>query len=77
MKPFSSGNGLMGWLGVQSWDSLTTEERVDAHERFTRSFERYLMEGKAPVRGLEGLFQQVQRCGLKRYTTELMTLMSQ
>ena len=51
-------DGLMGWLGVQSWDSLTTEERVDAHERFTRSFERYLMEGKAPVRGLEGLFQQ-------------------
>jgi len=51
-------DGLMGWLGVQSWDSLTTEERVDAHERFTRSFERYLMEGKAPVRGLEGLFRQ-------------------
>ena len=43
---------LLDWLGVESFDAITTEH----HEKFARGFEAYLMEGKAPSKGLEKAF---------------------
>ena len=43
---------VMAWMGVTSPDQIGTAQ----HERFARSFESYLMEGKAPAAGLEGAF---------------------
>nr|DAV45586.1 MAG TPA: hypothetical protein [Caudoviricetes sp.] len=49
------------WLGVSSfaqWDGMTLEEQRPLHEKFARTFEAYLMEGRAPTRGLRALFRQ-------------------
>ena len=49
------------WLGVSSfaqWDGMTLEEQRPLHEKFARTFEAYLMEGRAPTRGLRSLFRQ-------------------
>ena len=40
----------------------TEKERyVEAQERFARSFEAYLMEGKAPTRPMRGVFARIRR----------------
>lgn len=49
------------WLGVHSfaqWDAMTLEEQRPLHERFARTYEAYLMDGRAPTRGLRSLFRQ-------------------
>lgn len=49
------------WLGVDSfaqWDAMTLEEERPLHEKFARTYEAYLMDGRAPTRGLRALFRQ-------------------
>ena len=49
------------WLGVDSfaqWDAMTLEEQRPLHEKFARTYEAYLMDGRAPTRGLRALFRQ-------------------
>ena len=43
---------LLKWLGVESFDQLTTKQ----HEQFARGFEKYLAEGKAPSSKLNDAF---------------------
>ena len=38
--------------------SLTEERRTEAHEKFARTFEAYLMTGEAPTVGLKRVFRQ-------------------
>ncbi len=45
---------LAEWAGVGS-DGVWT---VEAHEKFARGFELYLMEGRAPSKNLKGLFSR-------------------
>jgi len=54
-------NAFLRWTGVESvehWQSMTTPEKRDHHERFARGFEAYLYEGKAPSLELRSLFQR-------------------
>ncbi len=44
------------WLEVEDWDALAPEERTEAHEKFARTFEAYLMNGEAPSVGLKRVF---------------------
>lgn len=49
------------WLGIDSfaqWDVMTLEQQRPLHEKFARTFEAYLMDGRAPTRGLRALFRQ-------------------
>lgn len=49
------------WLGVDSfaqWGAMTLEEQRPLHEKFARTYEAYLMDGRAPTRGLRALFRQ-------------------
>lgn len=49
------------WLGVDSfaqWDAMTLEQQRPLHEKFARTYEAYLMDGRAPTRGLRALFRQ-------------------
>lgn len=55
---------LLDWLGVKdfaSWGRLTGEERTAAHERFARSFEAYIAQGRAPNARLAGAFSNLSR----------------
>lgn len=40
------------------WAAKSVEDRRSAHETFARSFEQYLMEGKAPSMEMQGLFSR-------------------
>ncbi len=63
---------LEDYAGVK--DGVWTRE---AHERVAEAFEVYMMEGKAPVKGLRGLFSQMKKLllslydGLKRLETPM------
>lgn len=49
------------WLGIDSftqWDAMSLEQQRPLHEKFARTFEAYLMDGRAPTRGLRALFRQ-------------------
>lgn len=49
------------WLGIDSfaqWDAMTIEQQRPLHEKFARTYEAYLMDGRAPTRGLRALFRQ-------------------
>lgn len=51
----------MKWLGIDSfaqWDAMTIEQQRPLHEKFARTYEAYLMDGRAPTRGLRALFRQ-------------------
>jgi hypothetical protein len=41
---------------LADWSSKTLDQKRTGHEQFARSFEAYLMEGKAPTLELQGLF---------------------
>ncbi len=47
------------WLGVPEagWEFLSAAERTEAHEKFARKFEAYLMNGEAPTAGLQSVFR--------------------
>jgi hypothetical protein len=43
---------------LADWSGRTLDEKRAGHEQFARSFEAYLMEGKAPSLELQGLFSR-------------------
>lgn len=52
-------DALMKWFGVkdlETWNTMTLEEKRPYHEQFARGFESYLFEGKAPSVELNSLF---------------------
>lgn len=53
------------WLGVKDGEDIATRQ----HEKFARGFERYLMEGTAPSKGLAGVFAQFKTWLSKIYQT--------
>lgn len=48
----SDADTVRSYLGLGDGDTITTR----AHEKFARSFERYLMEGRAPTQALADVF---------------------
>lgn len=48
---------VLKWLGVDSYDAID----VKHHEQFARAGEAYLMEGKAPSRGLAQVFSRFKQ----------------
>jgi hypothetical protein len=50
-------------LGAKDHASITTEQ----HERFARSFEQYLLDGKAPSQGLARVFEMMREWLTKIY----------
>lgn len=46
------------WMGVsrEQWASMSLEQKRPYHEQWTRGFEQYLMEGKAPTSRLKEAF---------------------
>ena len=50
---------LLAWLGfdsLEAWDNATEAQRQRADEKFARTFEAYVMEGRAPTKGLARVF---------------------
>lgn len=54
------------WAGVENWYSLTPEQKVEVHEKFSRAAETYIMEGKAPSIEMRGMFAK-----FKAWLTEI------
>ena len=50
----SDAKAVREWLGVKDGKAISRAQ----HEKFARGFERYMMEGRAPSRGLARVFQQ-------------------
>ena len=48
----------LGVPGLDSWHSMTIEEKRSHHELAARQFEAYILEGKAPSLELQGAFQR-------------------
>lgn len=63
---------LMQWFGVRDiteWSMMSFEEKRGHHERFAESFERYVMEGRAPSVELGGAFATMRRMMISVYQT--------
>ena len=45
----------------EQWQAADFEERRAAHERVATAFEQYLLEGKAPSKGLRGVFSRFSK----------------
>lgn len=61
---------LMKWFGVKdlaTWNSMTTDQKRACHEKFARTYEAYLFEGKAPSKKLESVFRSFTRWLKKIY----------
>lgn len=58
-------NAVLNYLGVVDPEDITAEH----HERFARSFEAYLREGRAPSAELEGAFRRFASWLLRIYRT--------
>lgn len=59
-----SMQGLLDWFGLKSvddWFALPQSEKTKLHEKFARSFEGYVMEGRAPVSKLREAFRAFKR----------------
>lgn len=55
---------ILKWMGVDSfeqWDALPTEQKSTLHERWSHSFELYLLAGKAPTPRLRRPFLDFRR----------------
>ena len=49
------------YLGITPDEFLTdADKRVEAHEKFAKSFEAYLAEGKAPSKEMRGVFKRLK-----------------
>ena len=51
---------VFDWLGfkdLNAWESASTEAKRKAQEKFARSFEAYVMEGRAPIESLKDAFK--------------------
>ncbi len=58
------------WLGAKSleeFDAMPLEKQRAMHEKFARTFERYLAEGNAPTKGLLHAFRQFKGWLMKCY----------
>lgn len=52
---------LLKWFGVkdaETWNAMTLDQQRAAHEKFAKSFEQYLFEGKSPNVKLQPLFSR-------------------
>ena len=61
---------MLAQLGVSdldSWHSMTIEEKRSHHELAARQFEAYILEGKAPSLELQGAFQRFRAWLLRIY----------
>ena len=62
---------VLDWFGVKSlddWFAMTVDEQRPYHEKFARSFEAYVMEGRAPATGLKKVFRSFARWLKQIYT---------
>lgn len=65
----SDVSALLKWFGIEGdiasqvdqWDRMDFEEKRGYHERLAESFERYLLEGKAPSIELQTAFQSFRQ----------------
>ena len=51
---------VLTWFGIKdlaTWNAMDTKAQEPYHEKFARSFEAYMMEGKAPTNKLEKVFR--------------------
>jgi hypothetical protein len=54
---------LLNFIGVENletWNSMTLEQRRAGHEKVARHFEAYILQGKAPSFELQGVFNQLR-----------------
>lgn len=61
---------FLTWAGakdIDDWQGRTLEQQREAHEKFARGFEAYLMEGKAPTQALAPLFARFRAWLLNVY----------
>lgn len=67
---------LLDWFGIKGspeesaldqWNRMSLDEKRDAHEKFARGFERYLLEGKAPSVELASAFAKFRAWLLNIY----------
>ena len=57
----------LGVPGLDSWHSMSLEEKRSHHELAARQFETYILEGKAPSLELQGAFQRFRAWLLRIY----------
>lgn len=59
---------MLDYAGVnKDWDSLSQEEKTAAHERWAEAAETYMMEGKAPSKELQPVFNRFKKWLLAIY----------
>lgn len=60
---------FLNYVGMteEQWQAADFEGRRAAHERIATAFEQYLLEGKAPSRGLRGVFNRFSKWLKKIY----------
>lgn len=49
---------FLGVKNIEQWQAMSMDQRRKGHEKFARSFEAWLMLGKAPSENLQGVFAQ-------------------
>ena len=63
-------NKAMSWFGIEdpnTWRSMTLEEKRMSHEQWAQSFERYILEGKAPTTKMQPVFARFRTWMLDVY----------
>jgi len=63
---------LLDWFGVSTVDEIG----VDQHEQFAKGFEQYLMEGKAPSKGLQKIFDTFRSWLIRVYESVMSNYFS-
>lgn len=59
---------MLDYAGVtKEWDSLSQEEKTAAHERWAEAAETYMLEGKAPSKELQPVFNRFKKWLLAVY----------
>lgn len=59
---------MLDYAGVtKDWDSLSQEEKTAAHERWAEAAETYMLEGKAPSKELQPVFNRFKKWLLAVY----------
>lgn len=59
---------MLDYAGVtKDWDSLSQEEKTAAHERWAEAAETYMLEGKAPSKELQPVFNRFKKWLLAIY----------
>lgn len=58
---------IRDWFAANGHDVAGGNIPVDAHELWARGFERYLMEGNAPVPSLRGIFEKIRTWMINQY----------